>query len=127
MYSDFQALDNNLGVFLTASGTKAAVFRDYVEITSLKLYAGHTYLILGKAESSMTVSLISAKIVLPSSDYGMSSSLGMSRSTGSNGGGCVTAATMALTKDYTVPLQGCGYDDAKYDAKHDETKRYILN
>ena len=108
MHSDFQALDNNLGVFLTASGTKAAVFRDYVEITSLKLYAGHTYLILGKAE-------ISAKIVLPSSDYGMSSSLGMSRSTGSNGGGCVTAATMALTKDYTVPLQGYGYDDAKYE------------
>ena len=49
------------------------------------------------------------------SDYGMSSSLGMSRSTGSNGGGCVTAATMALTKDYTVPLQGYGYDDAKYE------------
>ena len=45
----------------------------------------------------------------------MSSSLGMSRSTGSNGGGCVTAATMALTKDYTVPLQGYGYDDAKYE------------
>jgi len=109
------ASKDDLGVFLTASGTKAAVFKDYVEITKLKLYAGHTYLILGKSESSRTVSLIAARIILPSSDYGSSFSLGMSRSTGANGGGCVTAAIITLTKDYAVPLQGYGYDNATYD------------
>lgn len=112
--NDFVKKDD-LGVFLTASGTKAAVFKDYVEITKLKLYAGHTYLILGKSESSRTVSLIAARIILPSSDYGSSFSLGMSRSTGANGGGCVTAAIITLTKDYAVPLQGYGYDNATYD------------
>lgn len=115
LYSDSQALANNLGVFLAASGTKAAVFKDYVEITSLKLYAGHTYLILGKAEGSMTVSLISARIILPSSDYGTSYSLGMSRSTGSNGGGCISAAIITSKNNCTVSLQGYGYDDATYD------------
>lgn len=115
LYSDSQTLANNLGVFLAASGTKAAVFKDYVEITSLKLYAGHTYLILGKAEGSMTVSLISARIVLPSSDYGTSYSLGMSRSTGSNGGGCISAAIITSKNNCTVSLQGYGYDDATYD------------
>lgn len=112
--NDFVKKDD-LGVFLTASGTKAAVFKDYVEITKLKLYAGHTYLILGKSESSRTVSLIAARIILPSSDYGSSFSLEMSRSTGANGGGCVTAAIITLTKDYAVPLQGYGYDNATYD------------
>lgn len=106
---------DDLGVFLTASGTKAAVFRGYVEITNLKLYARHTYLILGKAEASMTVSLIAAIIGFPSSDYGTSYSLGMSRSTGANGGGCVTAAIITLTKDCTISLQGYGYDNATYD------------
>ena len=109
------ATKNDLGVFLTASGTKAAVFRGYVEITNLKLYARHTYLILGKAEASMTVSLIAAIIGFPSSDYGTSYSLGMSRSTGANGGGCVTAAIITLTKDCTISLQGYGYDNATYD------------
>ena len=106
---------DDLGVFLTASGTKAAVFRGYVEIINLKLYARHTYLILGKAEASMTVSLIAAIIGFPSSDYGTSYSLGMSRSTGANGGGCVTAAIITLTKDCTISLQGYGYDNATYD------------
>lgn len=106
---------DDLGVFLTASGTKAAVFRGYVEITNLKLYARHTYLILGKAEASMTVSLIAAIIGFPSSGYGTSYSLGMSRSTGANGGGCVTAAIITLTKDCTISLQGYGYDNATYD------------
>lgn len=106
---------DDLGVFLTASGTKAVVFGSYVEITNLKLYARHTYLILGKAETSKTVSLIAAIIRFPSSDYGTSYSLGMSRSTGANGGGCVTAAIITLTKDCTISLQGYGYDNGTYD------------
>lgn len=70
---------------------------------------------MGKAEASMTVSLIAAIIGFPSSDYGTSYSLGMSRSTGANGGGCVTAAIITLTKDCTISLQGYGYDNATYD------------
>lgn len=109
------ATKDDLGVFLTASGTKAAVFKDYVEITNLKLYAGHTYLVLGKTGSSISVSLISARVVSPSSEYGSAFNFLESRTTGSNGGGCVTAAIITLTKDYTVPLQGYGYDNATYD------------
>lgn len=109
------ATKDDLGVFLTASGTKAAVFKDYVEITNLKLYAGHTYLVLGKTGSSISVSLISAGVVSPSPEYGSAFNLLESRATGSNGGGCVTAAIITLTKDYTVPLQGYGYDNATYD------------
>ena len=77
----------------------------------------NTYLILGKARKQYDGFFNLGKNCIASSDYGMSSSLGMSRSTGSNGGGCVTAATMALTKDYTVPLQGYGYDDANMNIK----------
>lgn len=110
----FKLYINNLGVFLTASGTKAAVFKDYVEITNLKLYAGHTYLVLGKTGSSISVSLISARVVSPSPEYGSAFNFLESRTTGSNGGGCVTAAIITLTKDYTVPLQGYGYDNATY-------------
>ena len=106
---------DDLGVFLTASGTKAAIFGNYVEITNLKLYAGHTYLVLGKTGSSISVSLISARVVSPSSEYGSAFNFLESRTTGSNGGGCVTAAIITLTKDYTVPLQGYGYDNATYD------------
>nr|DAK90795.1 MAG TPA: hypothetical protein [Caudoviricetes sp.] len=109
------ATKDDLGVFLTASGTKASVFNGYVEITNLKLYAGHTYLILGKTGSSISVSLISARIVSPSSEYGSAFNFLESRTTGSNGGGCVTAAIITLAKDYTVPLQGYGYDNATYD------------
>lgn len=109
------ATKDDLGVFLTASGTKAAVFKGYVEITNLKLYAGHTYLVLGKTGSSISVSLISARVVSPSSEYGSAFNFLESRTTGSNGGGCVTAAIITLTKDYTVPLQGYGYDNATYD------------
>lgn len=108
------ASKDDLGVFLTASGTKAAVFNGYVEITNLKLYAGHTYLVLGKTGSSISVSLISARIVGPSSEYGSAFSFLDSRTTGSNGGGCITAAIITLTKDYTVQLQGYGYDNATY-------------
>ena len=97
-----------------ASGTKAAVFEDYIKITNLKLYAGHTYLVLGKTESSISVSLISARVVSPSPEYGSAFDFLESRTTGSNGGGCVTAAIMTLTKDYTVSLQGYGYDNATY-------------
>lgn len=105
---------DDLGVFLTASGTKAAVYKNYVEITNLKLYAGHTYLVLGKTGSSESISLISARIVSPPSEYGSTFSFLDSRTTGSNGGGCVTAAIITLTKDYTVSLQGYGYDNATY-------------
>ena len=111
----YTQLYSDLGVFLTASGTKAAVFKGYVEITNLKLYAGHTYLVLGKTGSSISVSLISARVVSPSSEYGSAFNFLESRTTGSNGGGCVTAAIITLTKDYTVPLQGYGYDNATYD------------
>lgn len=106
---------DDLGVFLTASGTKAAVFRNYIEITNLKLYAGHTYLVLGKTGSSTSISLISARIVSPTSEYGSAFNFLESRTIGSSGGGCVTAAIITLTKDYTVPLQGYGYDNATYD------------
>lgn len=109
------ATKDDLGVFLTTSGTKAAVFKGYVEITNLKLYAGHTYLVLGKTGSSINVSLISARIASPSSEYGSAFNFLESRTTGSNGGGCVTAAIITLTKDYTVTLQGYGYDNATYD------------
>lgn len=84
------ATKDDLGVFLTASGTKAAVFKNYVEITNLKLYAGHTYLVLGKTGSSASISLISARIVSPTSEYGSAFNFLESRTTGSNGGGFST-------------------------------------
>ena len=107
-------LKDDLGVFLTASGTKAAVYKSQTEITNLKLYAGHVYLVMGMAQADANVSLISARITGFSSTYGTFFNLSESRTTGSNGGGCMTAAIASLTKDCTISLQGYGYDNATY-------------
>ena len=111
------ATKDDLGVFLTNSGTKAAAYKANTEIVTLKLYAGHTYLVLGKSESSATVSTISARIVGPSSDYGTIFNLGDARTSGASGGGCMTGAIVTLTKDFTISLIGYGYDDVTYNYK----------
>lgn len=108
------ATKDDLGNFLVASGTKASVYKNDVDITSLKLYAGHTYLVLGNTSVDDSVSLISSRIVGPTSDYGIVSALGQVRTTGSNGGGCMTASIISLTKDFTITLCGYGYDNSTY-------------
>lgn len=108
------ATKDDLGVFLTKSGTKAAVYRSQTEIINLKLYAGHVYLVMGTVQADANVSLISAKITGLSSESGTFFNLNESRTTGSNGGGCMTAAIVSLTKDCTISLQGYGYDNATY-------------
>ena len=108
------ATKDDLGNFLVASGTKASVYKSDVDITSLKLYAGHTYLVLGNTNVDASVSLISSRIVGPTSDYGTVSALGQVRTTGSNGGGCMTASIISLTEDFTITLRGYGYDNSTY-------------
>lgn len=108
------ATKDDLGVFLTTYGTKAAVYRSNINITSLNLPAGHTYLILGSTQVDTSVSLISASLSAPSNEYGTTFGLSQMRTTGSNGGGCMTAAIMSLKKDFTVSINGYGYDNATY-------------
>lgn len=106
---------DDLGVFLTASGKKAAVYNSKVELTSLKLYAGHTYLVLGKTGvDAGDVALISASMTVPGSAYGSAFSFGEARTIGTSGGGCMTALIASLTKDYTITLYGHGYTNKEY-------------
>lgn len=69
---------------------------------------------MGTVQADANVSLISAKITGLSSASGTFFNLNESRTTGSNGGGCMTAAIVSLTKDCTISLQGYGYDNATY-------------
>lgn len=108
------ASKDDLGVFLTNTGTKAAVYKSEIGITSLNLSAGHTYLVLGSTQVDASVSLMSARLSNPSAEYGNAFELSQMRTDGSNGGGCMTASIMSLTKDFTVSVRGYGYDNSAY-------------
>ena len=113
--SDQLVKKDDLGVFITKSASKSAVYNSQVDVVSLNLTAGHTYLILGRTDVNANVSLISAKISVPSSEYGSFFNFMDTRTAGTSGGGCMTAAIGSVTKDCTVTLQGYGYENKTYD------------
>ena len=112
---DQHVTKDDLGVFIAKSASKSAVYNSQVDVVSLNLTAGHTYLILGRNDVNANVSLISAKINVPSSEYGSFFSFMDTRTVGTAGGGCMTAAIGSVTKNCTVTLQGYGYENKTYD------------
>ena len=110
--SELSAL-NSRGTYIFKSGNVAAVYKQNVNIATIDLTAGHTYLVLAGADASASVSMTSV-IIQPISGtidrYGLSAS----RTTGSSGGGCVTWAIVKCQTDGTLAVQGYGFDDAVY-------------
>ena len=108
------ATKDDLGIYFTAAGSKAAVYKQNVISVSIQLKAGHTYFLVGK--NGVTISndgLMSATFDVLS-DAGSIFHFGNSRTTMSNGGGCVTAMIIKTVKDCTVNLIGYGYVNETY-------------
>ena len=111
------ATKDDLGKFLTASGSTPAKEGSYINVTSIKLPAGHTYLIIGCNQvSNKLTSIMSAQLtgfnsaVVTDSFY-----LGDSRTTGNSGGGCLCAAIVSTKAECTISLRGYGYGSETYD------------
>lgn len=105
---------DDLGIYFTAAGSKAAVYKQNVISVSIQLKAGYTYFLVGK--NGVTISndgLMSATFDVLS-DAGSIFHFGNSRTTMSNGGGCVTAMIIKTVKDCTVNLIGYGYVNETY-------------
>ena len=108
------ATKDDLGIYFTAAGSKAAVYKQNVISVSIQLKAGYTYFLVGK--NGVTISndgLMSATFDVLS-DAGSIFHFGNSRTTMSNGGGCVTAMIIKTVKDCTVNLIGYGYVNETY-------------
>ena len=108
------ATKDDLGIYFTAAGSKAAVYKQNVISVSIQLKAGYTYFLVGK--NGVTISndgLMSATFDVLS-DAGSIFHFGNSRTTMSNGGGCVTAMIIKTVKDCTVNLIGYGYVNDTY-------------
>ena len=87
--------------------------RQNVNIATIDLTAGHTYLVLAGADSSASVSTISVTIQTISGTadrYGLATA----RTTGTGGGGCVTWVIAKCNTDATLAVQGYGFDDTDY-------------
>lgn len=107
----------DLGKFLIASGSAQAKENSYTTVTSIKLPAGHTYLIIGSNQVSKSLtSIISSQLVgFNSAAEIYSFYLGDSRTTGLSGGGCLCAAIVSTKAECTILLQGYGYSSETYD------------
>lgn len=87
--------------------------RQNVNIATIDLTAGHTYLVLAESDASASVSMTSVTIQTISGTadrYG----LGTARTTGSSGGGCAVWVIANCKTDATLAVQGYGFDDADY-------------
>lgn len=111
------ASKDDLGKFLTASGSAQAKEGSYIIVTSIKLPAGHTYLVIGSNQVSENLtSIISSQLVgFNSAAETYSFYLGDSRSTGLSGGGCLCAAIVSTKAECTISLRGYGYSSGTYD------------
>lgn len=108
------ATKDDLGIYFTATGSKAAVYKQNVVSVSIQLKAGHTYFLVGRNGVSIPNDGPMSAVFDVSSDAGTSFHLGNSRTTMSNGGGCVTAMIIKTVKDCTVNLIGYGYVNETY-------------
>lgn len=114
MYSD-KVSKSDLGIYFTATGSKAAVYKQNVITASVQLKAGHTYLLLGK--NGVSVSFdgpMSSSFVTLTSDEAYCFNFNESRTSMLNGGGCIIAMLVATKKDCTVNLRGYGYVNETY-------------
>lgn len=116
LYSD-KVSKSALGKFLTVSGSAQAKEGSYVIVTSIKLPAGHTYLVIGSNQASKNLtSIISSQLAGFNSEAEIYSFyLGDSRTTGTSGGGCLCAAIVSTKAECTISLQGYGYSSGTYD------------
>lgn len=116
MYSD-KAIKSELGKFLTVSGSTPAKEGSYVNVTSIKLPAGHTYLVIGYNQvSNNLTSIMSSQLTgFNSAAETYSFYLGDSRTIGNSGGGCLCAAIVSTKAECTISLRGYGYSSETYD------------
>lgn len=105
---------DDLGIYFTAAGSKAAIYKQNVISVSIQLKAGHTYFLVGKNGVSISNDGPMSATFDVLSDAGSIFHLGNSRTTMSNGGGCVTAMIIKTVKDCTVNLIGYGYVNETY-------------
>ena len=108
------ATKDDLGIYFTAAGSKAAVYKQNVISVSIQLKAGYTYFLVGKNGVSISNDGPMSATFDVLSDAGSIFHLGNSRTTMSNGGGCVTAMIIKTVKDCTVNLIGYGYVNETY-------------
>ena len=108
------ATKDDLGIYFTANGSKAAVYKQNVISVSIQLKAGYTYFLVGKNGVSISNDGPMSATFDVLSDAGSIFHLGNSRTTMSNGGGCVTAMIIKTVKDCTVNLIGYGYVNETY-------------
>lgn len=108
---------DDLGKFLTASGSTPAKENSYATVTRIKLPAGHTYLVIGCNQASKTLtSIMSSQLIgFDSAAVTHYFYLGDSRTTGNSGGGCLCAAIVSTKAECTISLQGYGYSSGTYD------------
>ena len=116
LYSD-KAIKSELGKFLTVSGSTPAKEGSYVNVTSIKLPAGHTYLVIGYNQvSNNLTSIMSSQLTgFNSAAETYSFYLGDSRTIGNSGGGCLCAAIVSTKAECTISLRGYGYSSETYD------------
>lgn len=84
-----------------------------VNIATIDLTAGHTYLVLAESDASASVSMTSVTIQTISGTadrYG----LGTARTIGTAGGGCAVWVIANCKTDATLAVQGYGFDDTDY-------------
>lgn len=108
------ATKDDLGIYFTAAGSKAAIYKQNVISVSIQLKAGHTYFLVGKNGVSISNDGPMSATFDVLSDAGSIFHLENSRTTMSNGGGCVTAMIIKTVKDCTVNLIGYGYVNETY-------------
>lgn len=113
LYSD-KVSKSDLGIYFTVIGSKSAVYKQSVVSASIQLKAGHTYLLIGRNGVSISSDGLMSAMFDVSSDTGSTFYLGNSRTTMSNGGGCVTAMIIKTVKNCTVNLTGYGYVNETY-------------
>ena len=99
---------------IQSSGSAPAIKGNTCTITTIKIKAGHRYIILGKAATSAgNSSIMSCKIQV---DSGIAKTTGGSdtRTTMESGGGCVNWMYAEPQTDSVIALRGYGYANIEY-------------
>lgn len=99
---------------IQSSGSASAIKGNTCTITTIKIKAGHRYIILGKAATNAgNSSIMSCKIQV---DSGIAKTTGGSdtRTTMESGGGCVNWMYAEPQTDSVIALRGYGYANIEY-------------
>lgn len=99
---------------IQSSGSAPAIKGNTCTITTIKIKAGHRYIILGKAATNAgNSSIMSCKIQV---DSGIAKTTGGSdtRTTMESGGGCVNWMYAEPQTDSVIALRGYGYANIEY-------------